>query len=387
MRIGILTLPLHTNYGGILQAYALQTVLERMGHEVEVIDKSRYRYLPWYKRPIVYPIRIIKKLVGIKSVGVFYESWWNKCLQRDVITLQHTKEFINKYIHLRHINSFSEIKNSDYDAFVVGSDQIWRQKYSQLQMNDIYAPFLNFTKGWNVKRMSYGASFGTDSWEYSSAETNICKKLLNKFNAVSVREISGVELCRKYLKYNDAIHVIDPTMLLDIKDYLPLFDGIAAKSSGNLLCYVLDQSEAQKQFVTTFSQMTNLKPFNVNSKVDDWNALLEERVQPPVEQWLQGFYDAEYVLTDSFHACVFSILFKKPFYVIGNEKRGLTRFASLLSMFGLQDRLITDNCNHINLTPIDYQKVYSTLNDKRNESFEFLKKIYDPNCINCNTCV
>ena len=374
MKIGLLTLPLHTNYGGILQAWALQTVLERMGHEVAVIDKSRYRILPWFKRIYVIPIRIIKKVLGIKTVGIQYESWWNACLKRDVITLQHTQKFIDNKIHIRHIQTFAEIQRDDYDGYVVGSDQIWRQNYSQLQLNDVYAPFLNFTIGWKVKRISYAASFGTDEWEYSPSETKACKKLLYDFDAVSVRELSGVDLCSKYLDYDNAAHMVDPTMLLDMEDYLPLFKDRANNSPGNLMCYVLDQSDEMKRFIAMFAQTTKLTPFNVNSRVDDWSAPLEERIQPPVEQWLQGFYDAEYVLTDSFHACVFSILFKKPFYVIGNEKRGLARFESLISIFGLQDRLITDYSKSFVPAPIDYKQVYNVLNEKRKQSFDFLKK-------------
>lgn len=80
----------------------------------------------------------------------------------------------------------------------------------------------------------------------------------------------------------------------------------------------------------------------MNSKVENKKAPLQERIQPSVEQWLRGFYDAEFVVTDSFHACVFSILFNKPFIAIENEDRGTSRFTSLLSMFGLKDRLITD---------------------------------------------
>ena len=102
---------------------------------------------------------------------------------------------------------------------------------------------------------------------------------------------------------------------------------------------------------------------------------MEERIQPPVEEWLQGIADADFVITDSFHACAFSIIFKKQFLVIGNEKRGLSRFTSFLDMFDLKDRLIVDKTPNDNLKchEINYDEVYKELSTLRSVSFEFLK--------------
>ena len=102
-----------------------------------------------------------------------------------------------------------------------------------------------------------------------------------------------------------------------------------------------------------------LKPFNVKSQSDDVNSPLSERIQPPLEQWLRGFYDAEFVVTDSFHACVFSILFNKPFIVYGNASRGMSRFTSLLDLFGLRNSLMA------NLSEYKYSAniVWKNIND------------------------
>ena len=110
-------------------------------------------------------------------------------------------------------------------------------------------------------------------------------------------------------------------------------------------------------------------PFRVNAK-SDINLPIENRIAPSVEQWLRGFYDAEFVVTDSFHACVFSILFNKPFLVVGNQKRGLSRFVSLLGMFGLEDRLITDmNINNVLFSKvIDYMPINNLLNELKQKS-------------------
>lgn len=126
MRIGILTLPLHTNYGGILQAYALQTVLERMGHEVVVFDTPNKNFLPpLWKLPLSFSRRIVLKFLG-KTNRVFIERYNNKV--RSVIT-QHIQPFIDTYIHRKEIRSFKDLKQEDYDAIIVGSDQVWRIIY------------------------------------------------------------------------------------------------------------------------------------------------------------------------------------------------------------------------------------------------------------------
>ena len=331
MRVGILTLPLHTNYGGILQAYALQTVLERMGHDVVVIDTPNIKPTPSL---FTLSKRLIKRLLG-KRVGVFFE--WKHNKEYPVIS-QNTQPFVDKYIHRKIVNSPEELKEEDFDAIVVGSDQIWRPIY----YNKIEDAFLAFTKDWAIKRIAYAASFGTDDWEYTSQQTVICGELLKKFEAVSVRESSGVQLCKEHFSV-EAIHVLDPTMLLNKEDYIKLIEASQTlKSKGTMLNYILDETPEKKALIEQIAKEKNLIPFRVNSRVEDHSAPLNERIQPSVEQWLRGFYDAEFVVTDSFHACVFSILFGKPLVVIGNKERGMARFESLLKMFGLYERMISD---------------------------------------------
>lgn len=367
MRIGILTLPLHTNYGGILQAYALQTVLERMGHEVHVIEKERQPLsLPIQKMPFCYGKRIVKNIIGWKC-PIFYEQKYNR---EQPIIRQNTDKFIKKYIHIAEYDDFSDIKESEYDAIVVGSDQVWRPKY--FGKNQIENAYLKFAEGWNIKRIAYAASFGTDEWEYNSKQTSECGRLLRMFDAVSVREDSGVDLCKRYFGV-EAQHVLDPTMLLDREDYIKLFEAAdTPKSKGTLLNYILDGTPEKKVIIENITREKGLIPFCVNSKVENCKAKLNERIQPPLEQWLRGFYDAELVITDSFHACVFSILFQKPFIMMGNINRGLSRFSSLICMLGLEDKLIMDNHMYKVFTDIDWNKVLSVLITKKNSAITFL---------------
>lgn len=366
MKIGILTLPLNTNYGGILQAYALQTILERLGHEVYLIEKCRKKLsLPIWKAPFAYAKRIYRNIRG-QRWPIFYEQKLN--VEMPIIR-QNTDRFINKYLKRKVFAKYSDIKETDFDAIIVGSDQIFRAGFLQ---KDIIHSYLDFAVGWNIKRIAYAASFGTDKWEYSKKQTIECGKLVKLFNAVSVRETSGTILCSKYLG-SKADYVLDPTLLLDISDYVELFKVVnTPRSKGNLLCYILDETKEKSNIINKIANRENLIPFNVKSESDYVSDMIEKRIQPPVEQWLRGFYDAEYVVTDSFHACVFSIIFKKPFIVIANERRGLARIVSLLSVLGLDGRLVCHCESNLNFSDIDYAKVYQKLQVLRERSRSFL---------------
>ena len=374
MKIGILTLPLHTNYGGILQAYALQTVLERMGHEVCLIEKKRKPLrLPMWKAPLVYGKRVLKNLAG-HPYPIFYEQKVNR---EEPITRQNTDLFIKRYIKRRIVNDFSELKESDFDAIVVGSDQIWRPRY----FLNIGHAYLDFTEGWDIRRMAYAASFGTDEWEYTREETEECASLLKMFDAVSVRERSGIDLCKKHFNI-DAVQALDPTLLLAREDYLKLVEGTDVKRhNGGLMCYFLDETPEKTNLANQLAEKQCFELFSVNNPNADRMSLhFEKRIQEPVEQWIAGFSDASFVVTDSFHGCVFSIIFKKPFVAIGNKSRGMSRFVSLLNLFGLSERLIfsaeefAEKSDKL-LAPIDYGRVYSEYSRLRQQSMDFIKSI------------
>ena len=371
MRIGIVTLPLHNNYGGILQAYALQKVLQDMGHEATVIDRPRLKKLNPISKIWVYGGRIFRKHVLGKQLVIKKEKEHN-----DVVNALHinTYPFILKHIRRFEANiRYSNIKKRDYDAFVVGSDQVWRPAY--FKRNIISQAYLAFAEGWDVKRISYAASFGGDNWEYTPVQTAECGRLLKLFNAVSVREDSAMGLCKSHFGVK-AQHVLDPTMLLEAKDYSSLFKmEETPKSDGTLMCYILDSNDEKERIVSHIEKRFNLVAFSINSKYEIKDAPIEERIQPPVESWLRGFHDAEFVITDSFHACVFSILFEKPFIVYGNKGRGMARFESLLKIFSLESRLVTDHKEAEKAidSPIDWNKVNTIKKEWQKESLDFLK--------------
>lgn len=372
MRIGILTLPLHTNYGGILQAYALQTVLERMGHESIVIQRPWRKRIVWWKYPFQVVKRCICRFVFGNKIVLFPELKWNI---NQFIIERNTQAFINKYINTYRIREITDIKEKEFDAIVVGSDQIWRPMYYRLHYINIEDAYLSFAEKWDIKRIAYAPSFGTDEWEYNETETQRCSILLQKFDAVSVRERSGIMLCEKYLGYKDVKWVLDPTMLLEKEDYERLIFR-AVKVPGNLMCYVLDTNKDIDMLISKIAEEKNLKIFRANSNVDNIALPAKERIQPPVEGWIAGFRDAKLIITDSFHACVFSILFHKPFVVFGNRGRGYSRFESLLNYLGLENRMI-ENVTQFNqsmLYPLP-DDVYEKLDNFRSISKEYLTKV------------
>lgn len=361
MKVGIITLPLHINFGGILQAYALQTVLTKMGHEVTILDKSKF----WKINLVKYPLALLKRsvykfILRKRHVEIFFEKNHNESYR---LISQHTRSFIDKYLHDVEVDDLNLLPNGCFDVLIAGSDQVWRPMYFCIKFGTIKHAFLDFAEKWNnVKRISYAASFGTEQWEYSPEEETSCKELISKFNLVTVREDSGVELCKKYFKV-EAKHVLDPTMLLEKGDYEYLVRNTNfSKSNGSLLTYILDTNDEINSLIAEVAIQKNMKTFNVGRN-EDINAPIEERIQKPIERWLRGFMDAEFVLTDSFHACAFSIIFNKPFAVLGNKQRGQSRFISLLKMFNLEDRLVSTAGEINQLGTIDWKRV----NAKREE--------------------
>lgn len=370
MRIAILTLPLHINFGGIMQCYALQTILERLGHNVVVLNTNT-QSVSFYMRASLFFKRIVKVLLRkeLKFYGWKTES---------EITRKHTDKFIHSHIHLLNTSNLSLLKETDFDAIVVGSDQIWRPMNYYRQISNAY---LKFAEDWKkLRRIAYAVSFGTGEWEYSDEETEVCARLAHKFDAISVREDSGIELCHKYLNV-DARQSLDPTMLLTKNDYLELLSDAKSKSmkNGGLFYYFLDDTEEKLSIVDKYAKIYGLGPFKANNlNAEKYNLHFERRIQSSVEDWLSGFRDASFVVTDSFHGCVFSIIFNKPFIAIGNKKRGLDRFTSLLSQFGLEKCLIVDYDDELPLLKpdIDWEKVNAKVECLRKESLSFLSEVF-----------
>lgn len=377
MKIAIHTLHLHSNYGGILQAFALQTVLTRMGHNVIIYNRFlNIDETSTLLKPYIWIRRFVSKYLLKRYRGSIFQGDYAN--NQKIIINTYTRPFVEKYINEYYVRQYDKLSQNGVEAIVVGSDQIWRKIYYSITGDKrVENSYLDFAKDWNIRRISYAASFGTDVWELTPEETKAVSDLAQRFDAISVREKSGVDLCKNYLKVN-AIQTIDPTMLLNSYDYIDLIDcrKFLNANKGSIMTYVLDEDENNCLLINDITRALGLPINKTNVQTYSADLPIEDRIQPPVEQWLAGFADAEYVVTDSFHACVFSILFKKPFIVIGNEERGQTRFNSLLSLFCLENRMVksTDIEDSINVlkSPIDWNSVYDKLDAMRLSSINFL---------------
>lgn len=377
MKIGIITQRLHTNYGGLLQNFALQKVLIDSGYDPVTIDYEP-RKVSWLRQKTY----DIKCLINYHVFGHEEFRPKYKLSKEESRTIsQNTRRFVNENIStispVQGIEGFrSAAINLGVQALIVGSDQVWRLEYSSGYIREM---FLSFAKDMNIKRIAYAASFGTDKWGYSPEETSACCELAKKFDLITVREESGIKLCNEYLGV-DATHVLDPTMLHTKETYMHLVEkNNTPKSSGNLFNYILDPSEEKSTFIDKVAKLEGLVPFSVMPKYQAENRTktnikndIENCIFPGVEQWLRGFIDAEMVICDSFHGCVFSIIFNKPFWVIDNADRGNARFDSLLKMFHLENRLINSLDNVDINAPIDWCEINTILEDKRKMSIQLL---------------
>ena len=310
--IGILTQPLLNNYGGVLQNFALQVVLKKNGFFPCTMD-----WLP-PKKPMYVYIRSWIKTVVLRILGRKrpFAKIQKKCVRKTYFD-DFVQEFIKTTSCSRDIAStFS----NEFSAIIVGSDQVWRPEYNY----NIKNMFLDFCqKKKHLKRISYAASFGVDTWEYSPKQSEMCAALAKKFDSISVREKSGVKLCKEHLGV-DATWVLDPTLLLTKEDYLPICEKVPICNERYLAVYALDENEELTAAYESEAKAHGLKikKFHADSK-----SVLS------VPEWLAMFRDASFVVTDSFHGTVFSIIFEKNFKCVYNKDRGAARFESLLNLY------------------------------------------------------
>lgn len=367
MKIGILTQPLHSNYGGLLQAWALQRTLVKMGHEAIIINRVYNPNL--HKKPLLY-----RTLARIKNELLIAAGKRRRYLRVTDELKNLSEENVRKFRESRYKGISPNIRTNEelveyvlkenFDAYVVGSDQVWRPCYSP----NLMTYFLDFAKNNDkVKKIAYAASFGVDNWEFTKKKTKEAARLAPLFDLITVRESSGVDLVEKYFNCK-ATHVLDPTMLLQKEDYLKLIEKSTCPlqdSDGELFCYVLDKSPALTEAIKSCASSTGFKSYYCNYKDPYWklmcNQNIEDCIVPPVEQWLKSFMDAKMVVTDSFHGVVFSIIFNKPFWVVANIERGTARFTSLLKLFSLENRIVSDPHSIDLKSPIDW----SVVNAKR----------------------
>ena len=344
MKIGILTLPLVDNYGGVLQAYALSTYMKSIGHEP--IELNRVANLqPLWKR--VAHSFLDSILPGVTSAAT---------------AARHTRNiraFIDTHIrHTEPIVSHSMMKDvflrEKCEALVIGSDQVWRAEYA---MKYGYEYFGDFVPS-GVRKIAYAASFGLSEWAYTQSQTEQIINYLKQFDAISVREKNAVSLCRDHLGM-EAQHVLDPTMLLSADDY----DRIASPrliDEDYIFVYWLGERKTMLSVADEINKVYRLKIVAVN--------LRDRNVKISIEDWLSYIKHASLVVTDSFHGCVFSVLYHRQFRIYMNQSGGTGRLSSLFEQLGLSAEMV-------NTDTIDYGLVDAALTRERQTSTSFLSTV------------
>ena len=241
MKIGILTVPFNNNYGGYLQAFALMSVLKQMGHEPTLIMRRQNKRRMFIK-------------VGIKYfiMGI-YHSFKNKKLCPLIYKTERDFEYLGSNMHqfvdkrmqpqspyLYTSKDLQRYCDGKFCAYIVGSDQVWRAIY----VPDIANYFLDFTLGWNVKRIAYAASFGTQNPEYTQEEKKVCCNMIPKFDAISLREKTGKHVFANFgWEYKNLEVVLDPTLLLNSSDYTKLLSNEKEEINDGIFYYVLDKNQ------------------------------------------------------------------------------------------------------------------------------------------------
>ena len=332
MKLAILTHPLGVNYGGILQAFALSSYLKGQGHDVTVLN--RQSNLPLAKR-------ILKSVL----VALHHPRYNNP-------RYKHLVSFVKKYINYsKPLSTDGQmtgfVKGKSIDAVIVGSDQVWRTSFA---MGYGYNYFLDFVPA-GVRKLSYAASFGLSKWEYNKEQTTRIQQLLSNFNAVSVREDEGVILCKENLGIS-AEHVLDPTMLLRADDYQHITSKRLVEENYVFVYWLGSEDEKRKALES--AKIEGKRIIDISLRGSD--PLMS------IENWLSYIKYADHVVTDSFHGCVFSILFQKQFTICANNSGGNGRLKSLFTVLDVNP----------GNTPIDYSVVKARLDNLRSHSYDFI---------------
>lgn len=362
------------NYGAVLQAAALADVISRFGYSVEHIDfipkkiaqKKTLRQLlitmltalgikSWLKRMLGKKEYIKPTVTGGEVFEQFRDIWVTRSQQT--------------YTASQQLNTVG----TTYSAVVVGSDQVWRPNMFVNKHQDIDAYFLSFLPD-SVTRVSYAASFGVDKWEETSDAilSDRVRKAITKFNAISVREQTGVAICRDNFGVT-AQHVLDPTLLNGVE----FFERVVAKAgvskqNENVVYYKLD---VDTTFISAIKRIGDI----LQAPTEDIYYQNSEAgyCYIPVASWLAKVRDSKFVVTDSFHCVCLAILFNKEFICFANKDRGLARLQSLLFSLGINGRLCDEQQSLTSFftecKPIDYTDVNTRLAELRTGSMAFLK--------------
>lgn len=378
MRVAILTQPLGHNYGGLLQAWALQQLLVSLGCDVVTIDRraARPSLSARWRQELINRVRLalgrIRSLPDERNLAVIQAEL--RCFRDQQLVMSPC------FRDQTDLQGYFQAQS--FDAVVVGSDQVWRPDYSPA-LENFFLDFLDEIES-SARRVAFSASFGVDEWLLSEEQTARAGELLAGFDAISVRESSAITLCQQHLNLTPR-WTLDPTLLLTPADYDACLEPVDIGEMPPLVSYLLDRNSEKQVWLNRVARQMGQASIAVLPEQRWWqtprNQLAACRYRP-VGEWLFLFKHAGLVVTDSFHGCVFALLFNRPFIALGNRSRGQARFASLLAAFGLQDRLL-DPASAVDqlqidqlLHPdsIDWDLVNQKLQQERQVSLAFLQE-------------
>ena len=377
-KIGILTFShsRNMNYGAMLQSYALYKMIECLGYNPQIINwdikkKTVYSLIDIKETSkIGYFKAVLKRIIGVTFLP--FVRFLALKIGESPFRLFSQQFLPNKTFRVDKKN-IADL-NSLLDAFVVGSDQVWRYKNNA----DISTFFLNFVDDDKLK-ISYAASFGIDKWNEAPPDiTEEVTKLLSRFDFVSVREEAGVKICSSIFK-TTAVRVLDPSLLLGKSDYLQLMrqqDSAPVNHTGYFATMLIDNINNQS-FNDRLSAITRQQIIDIKGKGIKLFGKVFIKYNS-VSTWLELIYNADFIITDSFHCAAFCLIFEKPFAVIANERRGISRLENFLSLFNIKELLFKNKeeflSSHLWQSKIDYNNIRKILVEEREKSISFLIK-------------
>lgn len=362
MKIGYITIHYGNNFGTVLQTYALYKILkDKLNCEVELIY-----YFPDHilkRKKIAIPITSIKSLIlrfVLPIFNKFISRKYEKFIKKNIITTK-------KYTKNQLINSKIE-----YDLLLVGSDQVWNTDYNY-GIDDIF--YLNFAKNIS-KRVSYASSFGKVN--FSVKEREEIRKRCMIFNHLSVREYDAQKFLNE-LGFNQVEHVLDPTFLLSKNEWESYIVGRYKKLENEqyVLIYALDENvnviidKARK-----IANEKNMKVFMISNTLTRNKNVDKLYCYNNIFDFVGLVANASFVITNSFHGTVFSIIFNRQFITLIKSKYN-SRISSILKLFNLENRMVS--IEHLleskrYLENIDYTKCQYILDKEREKSINYLKK-------------
>lgn len=361
--IKICTITHHTvlNYGAVLQAYALQKAIKKLGYDSEVLDYDSERV----KRVYITSLKQVKTLKHfIKYVFFPYDKKRKRKIQKFV-----DKNIIvskRKYKKEELVDS-----NEIYDLFITGSDQVWNLRLHEGDTSYM----LDFVTDMN-KKGSYAASFGYN--EVPEEYKEVTKKYISNFKYLNIREKQGVDIVNNLVNREGNV-VLDPTFLLEKEDYKDIEIPIK-ETKPYVLLYNLTKSKTIVEFAQKLAKENNCELIVINTELKKVSNGKNVRDASP-EEFISYIKNAKFVVTSSFHGIAFSIIFNKQFYYELNRNKinNNSRLENISSTLGLESREIASVNNFKNLELINYKEVNSKLEDLRNNSNKILKDMIE-NC-------